>query len=286
MDYQNNHPSDCQESYVSKFSVRSAFSPHAHPNEDWTKISDLGERRRIQNRIAQRNYRKIPQPSIPLLWKCLANNLITGKKLKKRLEEQLRQATSSPEHSPDESGPAQEEPYATESSSEQHSARALKPALRPRLSSNSPPTNFQLMQESPPIYTQQYDNASSISPAPLASFPPYSSYSDGIISAQYSCAPLQGAIPDIYGGQEHRSGSDGLEPSISSPYYASPRPERYCGIDVDCLASSTLPVTAATTLAATMSPYIRMSDPIYHYDYSDVYPIPEATGAGSTSGRY
>jgi len=36
----------------------SAFSTSAHPNEDWTKISDLAERRRIQNRIAQRNYRK------------------------------------------------------------------------------------------------------------------------------------------------------------------------------------------------------------------------------------
>ncbi|KAL1952759.1 hypothetical protein VTO42DRAFT_4282 [Malbranchea cinnamomea] len=42
----------------SRLSASSAVSPHARPNEDWTKISDLTERRRIQNRIAQRNYRQ------------------------------------------------------------------------------------------------------------------------------------------------------------------------------------------------------------------------------------
>ena len=54
------------EPYVTYWDSINAFqaSASANPNEDWTRISDLAERRRIQNRIAQRNYRK---PACPYL---------------------------------------------------------------------------------------------------------------------------------------------------------------------------------------------------------------------------
>lgn len=36
--------------------------PHTAPkSDDWPKVSGLAERRRLQNRIAQRNYRRLSQ---------------------------------------------------------------------------------------------------------------------------------------------------------------------------------------------------------------------------------
>lgn len=85
----------------------SAFSPFAHSNEDWTQISDLSERRRIQNRIAQRNYRK---SKTDLDTRANAELLI-GKKLKNRLEKLERCKSVSPDPE------AQQGPYLRDQSS-------------------------------------------------------------------------------------------------------------------------------------------------------------------------
>ncbi|CAI6240998.1 unnamed protein product [Periconia digitata] len=123
----------------------SAFSASANPNEDWTKISDLAERRRIQNRIAQRNYRK---------------------KLKKRLEDLERRAASSS---------ASPEPKPAQLAASQRSPRQVFPP-----SPASSESDFRRTPEAPNHYAheehmfgRQYtDRQLSTSPPPFS----YSTY--------------------------------------------------------------------------------------------------------------
>jgi len=130
----------------------SAFSPSANPNEDWTKISDLAERRRIQNRIAQRNYRK---------------------KLKKRLEDLERRAASnsaSPEQRPAELD--RSSPQSRDDVPSLDSAGESVEHRDPR-TPEFPSSHYLPQHEDRSMFSHQYTRQLSTSPPPPFSYSTY-----------------------------------------------------------------------------------------------------------------
>lgn len=177
----------------------SAFSASANPNEDWTKISDLAERRRIQNRIAQRNYRK---------------------KLKKRLEDLERRAASSsasPEQKPAELQPPQTSPrqeFPSPSSSDSSYTtppedRMFSHQYTRQLSTSPPPFSVASYSSSYPApdavpYSMPYTTASPYHTIPTTLTPEMPAYT-------YLPPPLSSAYPTTLPGHL---------PSMKSEYYA------------------------------------------------------------------
>lgn len=264
--YAHAGPPPTHPKYAVARSTSSAFSASANPNEDWTKISDLAERRRIQNRIAQRNYRESANFTSVARKHEHDADAPEGKKIKRRLEDLERRAGSSsasPEQIHAELAPTNQSRQSSDNEIKRRKSGGKQQRRTRGLSPPSPPLPYSTFEDDQPTdFPCQYSRDLSISPPPLFSY----SYSlpDPVTHAPYPSPSSQGLptpVPDYMGHSSYLPSLPASLPSMSPYEFGRIKAEEQFG-DEDVLGHYRMgypPLTGVDMANA----HVNLSNPSY-----------------------